>query len=536
MSTGTHSAAVHAIRLAPHVSFSAVEYASQGNAILGIRDSGKSYSATLLAERLLDAGIPILAFDPIGVWHNLRCAGSGPGRKVIVAGGQHGDLAITPDTTEDIVRKALERGESLIIDLYDMALSKADWRRIVEKAVRLMLYENKGHDLRHIFIEEAAEFVPQMLNRDYAAVYSEIEKLARMGGNARLGYTLINQRAEQVNKAVLELCDCLFLHRQKGSRSLQALEKWLAFSGDDKNHPAKVVLTMPTLKQGECWVWQSGAKTPTRLQMPKKTTYHPNRREKEDAGQRLQVDVTPYAELVARPEKPAAKAKAAPAPEPIIQYVFRPGEVASLEIALQAAQEIANKIISVKESASKGVFQAHELIAAKSPVPATETKPQPTGDLSAGETTLLVTANTYYPKRLTTVQLGTLSGYTPSTVRTYTPKLFARGLLTRSSEGKETVWVISPAARTMVAHITPARPRDKSALLLTWMGRLDHGAGVLLKIIYEHSAAGHGPISMAGLAQKAGYTESTLRTYLPTLRNNRLIEKANLRISPDFLE
>jgi len=46
------------------------EFASQGNAILGIRDSGKSYTATLLAERLLDYGIPFVAFDPIGVWRS----------------------------------------------------------------------------------------------------------------------------------------------------------------------------------------------------------------------------------------------------------------------------------------------------------------------------------------------------------------------------------------------------------------------------------------------------------------------------------
>jgi polynucleotide 5'-kinase involved in rRNA processing len=37
-----------------------VEFASQGNAILGIRDSGKTYTATWLAERLLDHGIPFV--------------------------------------------------------------------------------------------------------------------------------------------------------------------------------------------------------------------------------------------------------------------------------------------------------------------------------------------------------------------------------------------------------------------------------------------------------------------------------------------
>ena len=44
------------------------EYAIQGNAILGIRDSGKSYTATAIAEKLLENNIPFVAFDPIGIW------------------------------------------------------------------------------------------------------------------------------------------------------------------------------------------------------------------------------------------------------------------------------------------------------------------------------------------------------------------------------------------------------------------------------------------------------------------------------------
>ena len=43
-----------------------IDFASQGNAILGIRDSGKTYTATWFAERLLDAHIPFVDFDPIG--------------------------------------------------------------------------------------------------------------------------------------------------------------------------------------------------------------------------------------------------------------------------------------------------------------------------------------------------------------------------------------------------------------------------------------------------------------------------------------
>lgn len=264
------------------VSIPIAEYASQGNAILGIRDSGKSYTATYIAERLMDAGIPFVAFDPIGIWKYLRVAGKKAGYPVVVAGGRNADLPLTPQSAPEIVRAAMRDNIPLVIDLYDIKLSKADWKSIVEQCVRLLLYENGDYGLRHIFIEEAAEFAPQRIGPDQGRVYAEIEKLARMGGNAQLGYTIINQRSEEVNKAVLELCDCLFLHRQKGRNSLTALSKWLDIGSVNKE--LKIVESLPLLPQGDCWVWKSGSDIPERVHVPHKNTFHPDRRSTTRAG------------------------------------------------------------------------------------------------------------------------------------------------------------------------------------------------------------------------------------------------------------
>lgn len=258
------------------VSIKVDEFASQGNAVLGIRDSGKSYTATWFAEQLFGAGVPFVAFDPVGIWRYLRVPGNGRGYPVVVAGGKDGDLPLTPKSAPEIVRAAMRENVSLVLDFFDIHLSKRDWKRIVEQSVRLLLYENTQYGLRHIFIEEAAEFAPQKIGPDQGTVYAEIEKLARMGGNSLLGYTLINQRAEEVNKAVLELCDCLFLHRQKGRNSLTALGKWLDFA--DAQSSKEVIKSLPRLPQGECWAWISGAEIPVRVRVPGKTSFHPNRR------------------------------------------------------------------------------------------------------------------------------------------------------------------------------------------------------------------------------------------------------------------
>jgi uncharacterized protein len=248
-------------------------YGSQGNAILGIRDSGKTYTATEIAEHLFDAGVPFVAFDPTGVWRFLRVPGKGRGYPIVVAGGKSADLPLTVAGAVEIVRAAMKNGVSLVIDLTDPNLSKGDWKRIVKSCVRVLLQENAAHGLRHIFIEEAAEFVPQrVLDGD---VYAEVEKLARIGGNARLGYTLINQRSQEVNKAVLELCENLFLHRQRGKNAIQSLDHWLGVAGVDQ---AEIVKSLPQLPTGQCWAWMGDKATPTLIDVPPKNSFHPDRR------------------------------------------------------------------------------------------------------------------------------------------------------------------------------------------------------------------------------------------------------------------
>jgi hypothetical protein len=95
-----------------------------------------------------------------------------------------------------------------------------------------------------------------------------------MGGNAQLGYTLINQRAEEVNKAVLELCDLLILHRQKGRNSLTALGKWL----DVAMVKGKIAEEVPALENGEAFIWPAGDEPPIKTRIPAKRTFHPDRR------------------------------------------------------------------------------------------------------------------------------------------------------------------------------------------------------------------------------------------------------------------
>lgn len=282
------------------------EYAIAANAVLGIRDSGKTYTATKAAEELYDAGIPFLALDPIGVWWSLRMPGKGKGYPVVVAGGRHADLPLTVKNCGAIVRAAMEAGVSLVLDLFSMELSKADWRRIVRETVEILLHENADHGMRHIFIEEAAEFVPQRVQD--GQVFAAVEKLVRMGGNSKLGCTLINQRSADLNKSVLELCANVFVHRQTGKNTLLDLKKWLEIMGLGKEDQAKIGSSLPNLESGNCWVLSTELKAPVLLKVSEKNSQHPDRRavtQKGDAKRKL-VDAHAFVEVMKEKLPPKA--------------------------------------------------------------------------------------------------------------------------------------------------------------------------------------------------------------------------------------
>lgn len=305
------------LHLSKTFAISVSDYASQGNAILGIRDAGKTYTAMKAAEELLDNKVPIVVYDPIGVWKNLKIGtGKNKGYPVVVAGGPGSDIILTPANAVDIIRAAMKENVSLIMDFYSKELiNKSNWIKIVQETVNVLMYENTEYGMRHIFLEEAAEFIPQRLQPQHNLVYSAIERLARMGRNARLGYTLINQRAEEVNKAILEISNFTLLHKQVGKNSLKSIQQWLELR--QVNNAKDIIKSLPTLKQGECWA-VGLTDQPQLIQISERKTFHPNPRK--DVGSVVTAKVTDVstfvqkmnAQLVAETDKKAPKKALAP--------------------------------------------------------------------------------------------------------------------------------------------------------------------------------------------------------------------------------
>lgn len=74
-----------------------VDYVTKTVGILAQRRKGKTYTANVIAEEFVAAGLPFVALDPTGAWWGLRASfdGSGPGLPVTILGGEHGDAPIS---------------------------------------------------------------------------------------------------------------------------------------------------------------------------------------------------------------------------------------------------------------------------------------------------------------------------------------------------------------------------------------------------------------------------------------------------------
>ncbi len=75
-----------------------VDVATEALAWIGARGSGKTHGAGKLVELLVEAGVPVVVLDPVGVWYGLRLGKDGKGRglSIPVFGGLHGDVPLEP--------------------------------------------------------------------------------------------------------------------------------------------------------------------------------------------------------------------------------------------------------------------------------------------------------------------------------------------------------------------------------------------------------------------------------------------------------
>lgn len=252
-----------------------VQSATKTFAILAKRGAGKSYTGAVLAEEFHKNNIPFVVFDPIDVWWGLRFNkdGKSQGLPVVVFGLEHSDIQLNRDMGREIARAIVNDNISCVISTFGM--SKNDQRHLITEFAQELLVINNSP--RHIFIEEAHEFVPQRVMGDMGKVFNAVSNLVVMGRNRGLGVTLINQRAATINKDVLTQLDTLLAFRNTSPQDRQALKEWVEYhaaEGDFK----EFIDSLPSLPTGEGWIWSPEfMEVFKRIKIRERETFHPDR-------------------------------------------------------------------------------------------------------------------------------------------------------------------------------------------------------------------------------------------------------------------
>lgn len=171
--------------------------------IFGQRGMGKTNTGRVLAEEMLRAGQQVVILDPLDVWWGLPldAAGTGLGGDVLVFGGTHGHLPLSPGTGEAVAALLAETGRSAVLSLSQMRRAEAALF-VADFAEGLLRAKDTRRTPLHLVWDEAQKFVPQSQVKGQERMQLAVEDLVLGGRVFGLGHTLISQRLALVSKDV----------------------------------------------------------------------------------------------------------------------------------------------------------------------------------------------------------------------------------------------------------------------------------------------------------------------------------------------
>lgn len=248
---------------------------TQTFAILAQRRKGKTYTANVMAEEMVKAGIPWVALDPTGAWWGLRSSADGKkaGLPVYVFGGDHGDLPLERTAGKMIADLVVEHPGWYVLDFSHFESKEAERQLATDFAERFYRRKGTNKTPMHLFVDEADMFAPQRTPAGDQRMLGAFESIVRRGGIRGIGTTLITQRAAVLNKNVLEQIDVLIALRTVGPNDRKAIAGYVdAYATPEQQ--SELLGSIASLELGEAWVWEPGADLFKRIHIRKRRTFN----------------------------------------------------------------------------------------------------------------------------------------------------------------------------------------------------------------------------------------------------------------------
>lgn len=189
------------------LSLPVIEVLTGRGAIFGKSGSGKSNTASVVVEELLEMGFPMLIVDIEGEYATL----SERYEVVHIGDGDGYDHPLFEVEPGQIVDFCLDQHRPVIIDISEvLEIERAE--RVITDTLQL-LFSREKHENKPflVIVEEVHEFLPQQGGLDDLG--EMLIRIAKRGRKRGLGLLGMSQRPASVDKNFITQCDWLVFHR-----------------------------------------------------------------------------------------------------------------------------------------------------------------------------------------------------------------------------------------------------------------------------------------------------------------------------------
>lgn len=252
-----------------------LEAVTNTHLILARRRVGKSYTAAVMAEEMVKAGLPWVALDPTGVWWGLTSSADGKseGLPVIVIGGPHGHIPLEPSAGKVIANLVIDHPGWYVIDFSRFDHRADEIRFAADFGVQLYRRKQRKPSALQLFIDEADMFVPQKLPKGARSMFDAYDAIIRRGGVYGLGVTLISQRPALVNKDVTTQCETLIALQTTAPEDQDPIFDWVSRNGTDEQL-RQIKRTLASLKVGQAWYFSPNSDVFQQIQIRTRDTFN----------------------------------------------------------------------------------------------------------------------------------------------------------------------------------------------------------------------------------------------------------------------
>lgn len=223
---------------------------------VGTPGSGKSYNmAQQIAVPVLKAGGQFIGIDPTGAWFGLTLDPSGKkpsGLNIAVFGGDHGNMALTPNMGRAIGELLGREPISAVLDLSNFELGE-QIHFMSDFAVTIIKHNKKPVTL---LIDEVDEFCPQMATEkgELSVCKGRVKRLVTRGRKRGFRPVILTQRPQAVDKGMFNMVQCLVAFQCSGHHERKQIDEYVKSNGDPKV-VAQMLQDIPSLNVGEAWIW-----------------------------------------------------------------------------------------------------------------------------------------------------------------------------------------------------------------------------------------------------------------------------------------